>query len=81
MKDDLTGLQNENYHDRPISRYISRLSSNSRRAFDPDFSDGEADLPSMGRAEVAIGGGSDRGAGQLRLRDLEVTKLSNFDKD
>ena len=72
LKDDLTGLQNENYHDRPISRYIAQLSTNSRRAFDPEFINGEATLPSLGRAEVAVGGGSDRGAGQLRLRDLEV---------
>ena len=30
------------------------------------------DLPSLGRVEVAVGGGADLGAGQLVLRDHEV---------
>ena len=75
----MTGLQNENYHDRPMSRYMAQLSANSRRAFDPDFNEDEGDLSSFGRAEVALGGGSDRGAGHLRLMDHEVcTYLLSF---
>ena len=55
-------LENENYH----SRYISQVSATRSHG-------AEAVIPSLGRAEVVVGGGADLGAGQIRVRDHEVS--------
>ena len=82
----MTSVSNDNYSDRPISRYISQISANRRQDepqstnqnHDPDF--GEDDiLPSLGRAVVAVGGGADLGAGQIRVRDHEEVDIIQRD--
>ena len=69
--DNLTSISNENYADRPISRFISQISA-VRAHEDPEFVSAD-DLPALRRAVVALGGGADLGAGQLRVMDYEVT--------
>ena len=72
IDNNLTSISNENYADRPISRFISQISA-VRAQEDPEFVSAD-DLPALRRATVALGGGADLGAGQLRVRDYEVTK-------
>ena len=74
----MTSVSNDNYADRPISRYISQISASRRQESQADvpihdeFGDEDDILPSLGRAVVAVGGGADLGAGQIRVRDHEV---------
>ena len=70
MIDNLTSISNENYAERPISKFISQISA-TRAHQDPEFVDAD-DLPCLRRATVALGGGADHGAGQLVVRDYEV---------
>ena len=74
MIDNLTSISNENFTDRPISRFISQISA-SRAVQDPEFLDAD-DLPCLRLATVALGGGADQGAGQLSVRDYEVSPLA-----
>ena len=69
-----TTIENENYNDLPISRYISQISSTqSRRDSDQEFSDSDiSEISCLGKAVIAIGGGADLGAGQISVRDHEV---------
>ena len=60
-------LENENYH----SRYISQVSATRSHG-------AEAVIPSLGRAEVVVGGGADLGAGQIRVRDHEVSSHHQY---
>ena len=74
----MTSVSNDNYADRPISRYISQISASRRQESQADvpindeFGDEDEILPNLGRAVVAVGGGADLGAGQIRVRDHEV---------
>ena len=70
VTDNLTSISNENYADRPISRFISQISA-VRAQEDPEFVSAD-DLPALRRAVVALGGGADLGAGQLNVMDYEV---------
>ena len=74
MIDNLTSISNENFTDRPISRFISQISA-SRAVQDPEFLDAD-DLPCLRLATVALGGGADQGAGQLSVRDYEVSPVA-----
>jgi hypothetical protein len=53
-------ISNDNFANRPISRYISQMSGRSP-ADEPE----EVDAAVVGRARVALGGGADLGAGQV----------------
>jgi len=74
-------IENENYNDLPISRYISQMSSTqSRRDSDQDFSDSDiSDISCLGKAVIAIGGGADLGAGQISVRDHEEVDVIQQD--
>jgi len=75
--DNLTSVANENFSERPISKYISQISTDPVTA-DPEFVDADL-LPSMGRARVALGGGADLGAGQVHVRDHEELEVIQKD--
>jgi len=77
MIDNLTSISNENFTDRPISRFISQISA-SRAVQDPEFLDAD-DLPCLRLATVALGGGADQGAGQLSVRDYEELEVVQED--
>ena len=75
--DNMTSMANENFSDRPISKYISQISSEPK-VVDPEFIDADR-LPSVGRALVAVGGGADLGAGQVHVRDHEELEVIQRD--
>jgi len=76
-----TTIENENYNDLPISRYISQISSTqSRRDSDQEFSDSDiSEISCLGKAVIAIGGGADLGAGQISVRDHEEVDVIQQD--
>jgi len=75
--DNRTSMANENFSNRPISKYISQISSEPK-VVDPEFVDADR-LPSVGRALVAVGGGADLGAGQVHVRDHEELEVIQKD--
>jgi len=77
MIDNLTSISNENYSERPISKFISQISA-TRANQDPEFVDAD-DLPCLRRATVNLGGGADHGAGQLTVRDYEELEVVQED--
>ena len=75
--DNLTSLANENFSERPISKFISQMSAEPI-VVDPEFVDADR-LPAMGTARVALGGGADLGAGQVHVRDHEELEVIQRD--
>jgi len=75
--DNLTSIANDNFSNRPISRFIAQMSRGSEQE-SPEKQEADEVVP-VGRARVAIGGGADTGAGQVNVRDHEEVDVLQRD--
>jgi len=75
--DNLTSIANDNFSNRPISRYIAQMSRSPEQEA-PHMIGADRVTP-IGRARVAIGGGADNGAGQVAVRDHEEVEVLQRD--
>jgi len=75
--DNLTSIANDNFSNRPISRFIAQMSRGSEQEA-VEIQDVDEVVP-VGRARVAIGGGADTGAGQVNVRDHEEVDVLQRD--
>merc|ERR1719430_2516022 len=68
--DNLTSIANDNFSNRPISRFIAQMSRGPEQEA-AEIQEADEVTP-VGRARVAIGGGADIGAGQVFLAIQKV---------